>query len=291
MRARAAAIGLVLLGVACRRHAPAPPVRTSAADAGAEPVHDAGAVDAVVAPPVLEGHPALVELRDGQEKLGVVAVPLGAHEPRPILVALHGGSERPDAACPRWKMASDGYPFVVCPHGWGGDERRLGWRSAADTSARIARAVAATKARFGDWVAPARTTVLAGFSMGGSQVARLARREPETYRRIVVGDSAHEPRPALTFAAEWTKGGGERAMFLCTTSGCEPSMRAAAKNVAAAKAPARLVIAPTQVHGLSEAAAQSMRRDWAWLVEGVEGWSGYAPASAPGTGRTESFDP
>ena len=126
--------------------------------------------------------------------------------------------------------------------------------------------------------------------MGGSQVALVARSDPQRYRRIVVGDSAHDPQPALTFPKAWAKGGGERAIFLCTTSGCEPSLRAAARNVAAQKAPARLVIAPTQVHGLSEPVVQSMRRDWPWLVEGAPGWETFAAATAPSLpGKTETF--
>ena len=83
-------------------------------------------------------------------------------------------------------------------------------------------------------------------------------------------------------------------MFMCTTSGCEPSMRAGAKRVAAQKkaASARLVVAPTQVHALSDRAARSMRRDWKWLVDGAEGWNGYgAPEDAPLDGRTEMFEP
>ena len=54
---------------------------------------------------------------------------------------------------------------------------------------------------------------------------------------------------------------------------------------------ARLNIAPTQVHALSARAVQSMRRDWAWLVEGAEGWERYAPPSEALPGKTEQLDP
>lgn len=241
----------------------------------------------------LADFPELMALHDG-EPLGFVSVPIGAHEPRPIVVALHGGSDRPERACPAWRVAADAYPFVVCPRGWGGNERRLGWRGVADSTARIARAVAAVKKTFGAWVKDTPAIVLAGFSMGATEVARIAESDPKTYRRIVIGDAAHDPRSSLTFSRAWAAGGGERALFMCTTSGCEPSMRAAAKRVAAQKtsASARLVIAPTQVHALSERAASSLRRDWKWLVEGVEGWDGYvASASAPEGTRTEPYEP
>lgn len=304
MRARLALLALFALA-SCTRHPTAErpgdardAATTAIADAAAGPdASDAGgaddARDASVA--ALAGYPELFELLDGAERLGFVAVPLGTREPRPIMVALHGGSERPNmpTVCPAWRTISEGYPFVVCPRGFGGNERALGWRTKEDTEQRIARAVAATKRTFGGWVKDTPTLVLAGFSMGGTQVARVAGEHPATYRRVAVGDSAHDPGPALRFSTTWMRGGGERALFLCTTSGCEPSQRASSKNVATQKGRARLVVAPTQVHGLSPAAAQAMRRDWWWLVAGAEGWDTYVPpvdaSSLPG--RTEIFDP
>ena len=300
-------VELVLFAVACAPHAPAervtppgdrlpPPlvVRDASRASDGSDVQDAPdagvAGDAGERAP-LGGFPEELELLDGKDKVGVVSVPLGAREPRPIMIVLHGGSEKPERACPAWRGITEAYPFVICPRGWGGNESRLGWRNASDTNQRIARAVAATKETFGSWVEDTRSLVLAGFSLGGSQVALLARRDPQTYRRIVVGDTAHDPRAALEFAGEWVAGGGERALFLCTTSGCEPSMRAAARSVAREGAPARLNIAPTQVHALSERAVQSMRRDWPWLVEGAEGWERYAPPSEALPGKTEEFVP
>jgi pimeloyl-ACP methyl ester carboxylesterase len=206
------------------------------------------------------------------------------------MIALHGGSEEAEHACAAWREITEAYAFVVCPRGWGGDERRLGWRNAADTSRRITRAVEAARKTFGAWIQETPTIVLAGFSMGAVQVALVARRQPQTYRRIVIGDSAHKPGSALAFAAAWVKGGGERALFLCTTSGCEPSMRAAAKKVAREKAKARLNIASTQKHGLSEPVVQSVRRDWPWLVEGAEGWEGYVAPSEELPGKTEPYE-
>jgi pimeloyl-ACP methyl ester carboxylesterase len=273
-----AAIGLVLFAVACAPHAPAE---------RATPLGD-------WSPPPLVVSDAS-NASDGSDVQDApdagAAGDAGARDPRPIMIALHGGSEKPERACSAWRGITEAYPFVICPRGWGGNESRLGWRNASDTNQRIARAVAATKKTFGSWVEDTQSLVLAGFSMGGSQVALVARRDPQTYRRIVVGDSAHDPRAALAFAGEWVTGGGERALFLCTTSGCEPSMRAAARKVARERAHARLNIAPTQLHALSERAVESMRRDWAWLVEGAEGWERYAPPSEALPGKTEEFDP
>ena len=72
---------------------------------------------------------------------------------------------------------------------------------------------------------------------------------------------------------------------------CEPTLRAAAKKVAAEKVDIRLNVSPTRVHGLAGRAIESMRRDWPWLVDHAEGWQGYvAPADIASLGgRTETF--
>lgn len=300
---RRAFFGLLTLAAcaSCTRQSPgdrAPIVHDGSAPSvspASAPTADVASLDGGEATKALAGFAELMELRDDDgERLGFVSVPLGANGARPILVALHGGSDRPERACPAWRVASDAYPFVVCPRGWGGDEGRLGWRGANDSVARIGRAIAATKKTFGAWVRDTASVVLAGFSMGAAEVARIAESDPKTYRRIVIGDAAHDPRSALLFSRTWARGGGERALFMCTTSGCEPSMRAAAKRVATQEtsASARLVIAPTQVHLLSDRAARAMRGDWKWLVDGADGWQGYAAAEGilDGT-RVEPFDP
>jgi pimeloyl-ACP methyl ester carboxylesterase len=230
-------------------------------------------------------------LVDGADRLGVVSVPTTAREPRPIMIALHGGSEKPEVACDAWRLIVDAYAFVVCPRGFGGNDARLGWRTPGDTQERIMRAVNATKKMFGASIKDTPTFILAGFSMGATQVAHVARTTPQLYRRIVIGDAAYDPQPTFTFAQKWIAGGGERALFLCTTSGCEPSMRNAAKRVSTEHAPARLNIAATQKHGLSVEAGKSLRRDWPWITEGTPGWETFASSSTDqAPGKTESFE-
>ena len=256
------------------------------------------AVDAAPPPPPprapLAGFPEQVLLTDPKgARLGVVSVPLGTRENRPIMIALHGGSDHPEWACNAWRGITAGYPFLVCPHGVGTNEGSLAWSSPTDTKQRIARALEATKAMFGEWILETSTIVLVGFSMGATQTAFLARDQPDFYKRIVLAESAYAPEPALAFAPPWAKGGGERAIFLCTTLGCEGTYRRAAQNVARQGAPARLDIAGTTEHGMWDQVVQSMRRDWPWLVEGAEGWASYAPPPEDHAlpGKTEAFDP
>lgn len=263
--------------------------------------------DASVAPPLaaadaapspdarapLAGVPWQLDLVDDDPKatkLGVLSVPLGARERRPLVIALHGGSDRPEWACGAWRGITDAYAFVVCPRGVGSDAA-LAWSSPADTKARVARAVAATKKRFADWIADS-PILLVGFSMGATQAALLAEAEPALYRRVALSESAYAPEPVTKFARTWAAGGGERALYSCTTGGCEAAYRAAAKNVAAHHVPARLNIAGTNAHGMWDVVVSSMRRDWPWMVEGAPGWEGYTPPADLATlpGKTETYD-
>lgn len=218
----------------------------------------------------------------------MVAVPLGAKEPRPLVVALHGGQDRPEWACAAWRVIAEEHAFVVCPRG-PGTEAALGWSSPQDTKARVDRAVAATRATFGDWIAEG-PTVLVGFSMGATQAAFLAESDPVHYPRVVLAESSYAPEAAKAFSRRWAKGGGERAIFLCTTPGCPAIYRVAARNVARNHLPARLNDAKTTSHGMWVEVMQSMRRDWPWLVEALRGWEVYVAPSTPNLpGKTEVF--
>jgi poly(3-hydroxybutyrate) depolymerase len=304
-------MGVVIACAGCSRHGETPPSHrdeaTSQRDAGAIVARTEGASEPTpsqVARRQLGDVPAQMDLFDASHedaasstkatRLGCLSVPLGATEPRPIMVALHGGSDRPEWACNAWRGITDAYPFLVCPRGVGLNEDALAWSSPVDTKARVARAVDATRSRFREWIREG-PVVLVGFSMGATQAALLAQGDPVTYPRIALAESAYAPEPVMAFARPWTTasvGGAEqRAVFLCTTPGCEAPYRKAARNVAMHHVAARLNIAGTTEHGMWEVVVRSMRRDWPWLVEGAAGWDAYVPPQDQGLpGRTEVFE-
>jgi pimeloyl-ACP methyl ester carboxylesterase len=286
---------VVLIIGACTPTKSTPVGRALAEEAGVGVVDAAAPPEAAAAPAPQEltGYPVQMDLLEadaGKTKLGVVGVPIGAREPRPLMIALHGGSDHPEWACNAWRGITNSYPFLVCPRGIG-MEAALAWSTPAETKARILRAVAATRQIFGTWVRDDAAIVLVGFSMGATQTAYLAQSEPMRYRRVALAESAYAPDPAMQFAAPWVKGGGERAIFLCTTLGCEATYRKAARNVAAQHVPTRLNIAGTTEHGMWDQVVRSMRRDWPWLIEGLDGWKGYVPPEeADLPGRTEKLE-
>lgn len=295
-----AVVASALALVACRREptdaqpAPRRPERSPPQPfaSATERANDGGAQPGEAHAP-LAGFPAEVDLlppagAKDPTRYGIVTVPLGAREPRPLVVALHGGSDRPEWACSAWRGVSEGHAFVVCPRG-PGSESALGWSSPADTRMRVDRAVAAARAMFGDFIADG-PTVLVGFSMGATQAALLAASDPTRYPRVVLTESSYAPDAAISFSRPWGKGGGERALFACTTQGCPAVYRSAAKIAARNHVSARLNDAKTTSHGMWVEVVASLRRDWPWLVAGVPGWERYVAPSPEGLqGSTESF--
>lgn len=285
------AVAFLVLASACARHASTTP-ESNDAQAPAQKTDPAAAPSP---PRELTNHPWIVELFDetdaGKPSLGFVTVPLGAREPRPIMVALHGGGDRPEWACGEWRGIANAYPFVVCPRGPGSVKYGLSWSHPADTKPRLTRALEATRKLFADWIHEG-PMVLVGFSRGASQAAQLAQESPSTYPRVALSESAYDPETVMSFAGSWVKGGGQRVLFSCTTVGCEGAYRNAARNVQKRGAHARLNVAGTNQHGIWDTVVQSVSRDWPWLVEGLDGWQGYAPAEPkePLPGRTERFE-
>lgn len=149
-----------------------------------------------------------------------VALPLGATTPRPIVVVLHGASDRPDWQCGSFRGALGGKVFIVCPQGIaGGEPGRFALSSVEDTSAELRAALGALKARFGRHVA-ASPVVLVGYAEGATMAVELARQEPSFFARValVQGDpAAFSPTAATVFA----KRGGKRALFFCTDATCD----------------------------------------------------------------------
>src|SRR5687767_4566662 len=77
--------------------------------------------------PPLENVSWLEELPLSDGSVGYVAPPVGAREPRPLIVAVHGAGDRANWACGGWRLAASAYAFVVCPSGLPMGAERFGW--------------------------------------------------------------------------------------------------------------------------------------------------------------------
>ena len=94
-----------------------------------------------------------------------VSVPLGATEPRPVVVGMHGAGDRPEWACGGYRGATRAYPFILCPRGLPQGADKFAAPPAARIEKDVADALTALRARFGAYVAEG-PLLYAGFSLG-----------------------------------------------------------------------------------------------------------------------------
>lgn len=266
-------------GSATATTAPSPAPTASAARAalGAS----AAPAESAAPSPRLPDHPPIEPLLDAGKDIGVVSVPGGATGRRPLVVALHGGSDKPEWACSEWRGATEGHAFVVCPRGKG-PPAGLHWSDPKDTLAAIDRAVAAVTREHGAWIAEGDRT-LVGFSIGASQAVHVVAMRPGEYPRVALSEGAYDLVDGAAFASGMAKAGVRRLLLSCTTVGrCGASYRGALSRLAKAGVEARVNLAGNLGHGLYLGAIQSIERDWGWFVAGAPSWSGFTPPSADG---------
>ena len=204
-----------------------------------------------------------------------VSVPLGATEPRPILVAMHGAGDRPEWQCGTWRGIADNRGFVVCPRGilhpgFPPSAPRYTWKDSATTSLELRAALRAVKARFGDYVAPG-PVVLTGFSLGAAHAVQLLRQEPSFFSRVVLVEGGTQGWSA-TLGTAFATNGGKRVLFVCTQPACRPGALTALQLTKRGGAQAELLDAGNLGHVLDGRAAAAIKPRFEWLVEGDPRW-------------------
>lgn len=206
----------------------------------------------------------------------VAALPLAAKSPRPVLIALHGDSDRPEWQCGSWRGIVGSRAFVLCPRGrprgdGSGVDARYTLGSVQDTERELRSALGALKRRFGEHVAKG-PVLLSGYGLGAEAAAALARQQPSFFQRVVlVGRDVAAWSPTL--AQLFGKGGGERVLFVCTSAECraQAELRAALTRRTGAQA---RVAAPAELGPWFDAAlVGALRGEFAWLIEGDRRWS------------------
>jgi hypothetical protein len=212
----------------------------------------------------------LVDLEvPGFEKASA-AVPLGATEPRPVVIALHGDADRPEWQCGTWAGIAKSHPFVLCPRGVlrkdvKADPERYGWGTVEETERELRASLRALKSRFGKHVASG-SVVIAAFGAGVKPAAWVVRQEPAFFARVVfigVGSDDWSPGYAGLFAA----GQGRRMLFVCSDPACDGDAERYLMMSRGAGIDAKLVNAGDFGRQLDRRVASALSAEFTWLVE------------------------
>jgi predicted esterase len=206
----------------------------------------------------------------------VVALPNGATTPRPVLVVIHGSGDRPDWNCDAWRHITSDRGFVLCPRGYyvpresgPGDDRRYTHEGGAYLRRHIDAALAALASRFAGYVDLDRP-VLAGFSLGATEVADVASGAPARFPRVAElegSQSVWTEAKVRTFAA----GGGQRVLFGCGSSWCLPRAKAQAARLQRGQVEARVVHASVG-HSIDRPLQEAIMEEIGWFLAGDPRW-------------------
>jgi predicted esterase len=226
--------------------------------------------------PPIPGDPLFTNLVISGFPEAVVSVPNGATSRRPVLIVLHGSGDRPDWNCDAWRHITGARGFVLCPRGADEprestkDDRRYTHRGGAYLRDHVEAAIGALRARFADYV-DAERPLLAGFSLGAIEVAKLALDNPSRFPRVAVIEGGHgvwTGPAARAFAAH----GGLRVLLGCGSAWCVPLARDAAVRLSASGVEAHRVYAHVG-HTTDRPLQEAIMTELPWFLGGDPRWS------------------
>ncbi|WP_394841182.1 hypothetical protein LZC95_29440 [Pendulispora brunnea] len=273
MRDRWALLLLLALGCNGGRSSSPAPVREEAAVAvvAQEAPEAPEAPSTALAPLAAEEPYAQLEV----EGFGaaVVSLPLGAVEPRPIVLATHGNYDRPEWQCEVWRAIVADSAFVLCPRGIARRDSpspkdiRFTYSNGKVLAREISAGLAALRARFGAYIADA-PIVYTGFSLGAILGASFAMgpKDATPYERLVLIEGGHDAWTPET-AKRYAGAGGKKVLFACGQAGSFPSARKAAAHLEAAGVQTRIVGVKSAGHTYDGPVAKAVGESWKWLLD------------------------
>jgi predicted esterase len=276
-RALCLPLALALASVSCRQ----PPKSKQLPQRNAVPAAPAISSAPAAAPAsVSSGLPPLLgvawiehlELDGGHE--AYVCPPIGAREPRPLIVAVHGAGDRAEWSCGGWRMVAGEYAFVVCPQGLKMDSTHFGWDSAETIRQRVASAIFAARARFGQYIADG-PTLYVGFSQGATLAGPTLLDPKQSFPFIALAEGGYGLVRDRAFLAKLKARGVQSVLLACGTPACFSSMRAAEPNLTSAGIQALIGGDPVSGHNLNGEMQAGLQKVWPDLVAGLPNWRGY----------------
>jgi pimeloyl-ACP methyl ester carboxylesterase len=238
----------------------------------------------------------------------VVALPVGATRPAPVVVAVLGIGDSPEEQCSAWREIVGTRAFVLCPRGSphmvedapeeagvtqasddpaGAEEdaapapvrrpdagrHQVGYYpvDVASLDRELNAALGALKARYGAYVAE-RDLLYAGFSRGAFLGAQLATKRPLRFRRLVLIEGGQTPWQPET-AAAFARSGGERVLFVCGQPQCVDESEPAAAALRAERVSSRVVHGAGEGHGYRKQVKEELRQSFDWVIDGQPVWN------------------
>ncbi len=203
--------------------------------------------------------------------VGVVALPLGAREPRPVVVAAHGALSRPDWMCGATRDSVGPWPFIVCPHPIASTTTMASWSDGPSMRSVIERALAAAEAMFGPRLLREEAVFLGhsqGAMTGPSALgSRSGGAAPFPFGLFFEG----VPHDAPGAARRLEGAGMRRALLVSGQAGWGAAHRAFAGNLRARHVEARHVHAGGG-HFFSPGSVLTIRSMFWWLVRDGARW-------------------
>jgi predicted esterase len=201
----------------------------------------------------------------------VVALPVGATAPRPVVVALHGNFDRPDWQCGVWAPIVAARAFVLCPRGVARrdvpkDWDRWEYASAKAVAKELDAALAALRQRYPDYVDPGPALFI-GFSLGAIYGVSLVQKAPERFPRAVMIEGGLGAWSAAA-AKRYVSAGGQRLLLACGQPDCMARVKTLGPALERAGLPTRTGGSPRAGHTYDGPVAEVVATNWDWLVEG-----------------------
>jgi poly(3-hydroxybutyrate) depolymerase len=206
-----------------------------------------------------------------------VAVPLGARDARPVVVAVHGAGDHPGNACAEWNGVLGGFAFIVCPHGFPAGKDRYSWGSADDVAARAERALELVRGRYDRHVASGKA-VYAGFSQGATLGPAAVKARPQLFGAVALVELGHTPVDLRGVVNALGAAGTGNVLIGCTSGGCDAWAKRAKSALEREGIAVRTVSTGNRGHVFDDALAKALAPHIPWLVGDDPRWKGIGVA-------------
>ncbi|HEY0467112.1 MAG TPA: hypothetical protein VGC79_23085, partial [Polyangiaceae bacterium] len=150
----------------------------------------------------------------------------------------------------------------------------FGWDSAETIRRRVAGALVAVRARFGEYIAEG-PTLYVGFSQGATLAGPTLLDPAQSFPFIALAEGGYGLVQNRAFLGKLRARGVESVLLACGTPACFTSMRAAEPNLSAAGIQALIGGDAKSGHNLNGEMQAGLQKVWPAFVAGLPNWRAY----------------